>query len=222
MQKPGCLAQRLITDDAGKQIVGMEYEQDGQTHLVRADLFVLSAGAINSALLLQRSADGKNPKGLANSSGCVGRYYMNHNTSCLMGMMPFTVNHTQFTKTLGVNDFYNATADYPFPMGHIQLLGNIQEPMIRSAVPTMPRWAGRLISRPFGIETPSHQCGTVRMGLDPATAALDPWCRAYDHPNLFVVDASFFPSSAALNPALTVAAQSPRVGSYLRKHYASL
>lgn len=278
----GCLVNRLITDDEGKQIIGVEFEHEGQTHTVHADLFVLSAGAINSALLLQRSADSKNPSGLANSSDCVGRYYMNHNTSCLMGMMPFTINDTRFTKTLGVNDFYNATSDYPFPMGHIQMLGNIQEPMIRSAVPAMPRWAGRLmsrhsvdwlvmsedlphhlstvrplpdggvqlnwhrtntatharfvdktkqllkrigftavLSRPFGIETPSHQCGTVRMGLEPESAALDPWCRAYDHPNLFVVDASFFPSSAALNPALTVAAQSLRVGTYLRKQYAS-
>ncbi|WP_249931281.1 GMC oxidoreductase [Ramlibacter sp. 2FC] len=53
------------------------------------------------------------------------------------------------------------------------------------------------------------------MGLDPAHAALDPWCRSYDHQNLHVVDASFFPSSAALNPALTVAAQALRVGDRL-------
>ena len=78
-----------------------------------------------------------------------------------------------------------------------------------------------VLSRPFGIDTPSHQCGTVRMGSDPAQAALDPWCRAYEHPNLFVVDASFFPSSAALNPALTVAAQGLRVGEYVRSQLAT-
>jgi hypothetical protein len=42
----------------------------------------------------------------------------------------------------------------------------------------------------------------VRIGLDPATSPLDPFCRAWDHPNLFVVDASFLPTSAAVNPAL--------------------
>ncbi len=67
----------------------------------------------------------------------------------------------------------------------------------------------------FGIDSPSHQCGTVRMGSDPASSALDPFCRAWDHPNPHVVDAGFFPSSAALNPALTVAAQAPRVGAHL-------
>ncbi len=68
----------------------------------------------------------------------------------------------------------------------------------------------------FGIQAPSHQCGTVRMGEDPATSALDAMCRAHDHRNLYVVDAGFFPSSAALNPALTVCAQALRVGAHLR------
>ena len=46
--------------------------------------------------------------------------------------------------------------------------------------------------------------------------SLDPHCRAWDHDNLYVVDASFFPSSAALNPALTVAAQALRAGAHLK------
>ena len=73
-----------------------------------------------------------------------------------------------------------------------------------------------MLSKPFGTDTPSHQCGTARFGADPAASALDPYCRAWDHDNLYVVDASFFPSSAALNPALTIAAQALRVGSHLK------
>ena len=74
-----------------------------------------------------------------------------------------------------------------------------------------------VLSRPFDKRTPSHQCGTVRMGDDPATAPLDPWCRAYDHGNLFVVDGGFLPNSAAVNPALTIAAQALRVAEHIRK-----
>ena len=73
-----------------------------------------------------------------------------------------------------------------------------------------------VLSKPFGTDTPSHQCGTARFGSDPGTSALDPYCRAWDHDNLYVVDASFFPSSAALNPALTIAAQALRVGAHLK------
>ena len=72
-----------------------------------------------------------------------------------------------------------------------------------------------VLSQAFDKRTPSHQCGTVRMGKDPKDAPLDVYCRAFDHPNLFVVDASFLPTSAAVNPALTVAAQALRVADHI-------
>jgi len=61
----------------------------------------------------------------------------------------------------------------------------------------------------------AHQNGTVRFGTDPKTSALDPNCKAHDLDNLYVVDGSFFPSSAAVNPALTIIANSLRVGDHL-------
>ena len=61
----------------------------------------------------------------------------------------------------------------------------------------------------------THQCGTLCFGTDPRESVLDPWCRAHDIENLFVVDASFFPSSAAVNPGLTIAAQALRVADHI-------
>ena len=61
----------------------------------------------------------------------------------------------------------------------------------------------------------AHQCGTVRFGADPETSALDVNCRAHDVDNLYVVDTSFFPSSSAVNPALTAMANALRVGDHL-------
>jgi choline dehydrogenase-like flavoprotein len=61
----------------------------------------------------------------------------------------------------------------------------------------------------------AHQNGTVRFGRDPGTSALDVNCRAHDVDNLYVVDGSFFCSSAAVNPALTIAANALRVGDHL-------
>jgi choline dehydrogenase-like flavoprotein len=58
----------------------------------------------------------------------------------------------------------------------------------------------------------AHQNGTIRFGHDPATSALDPNCRAHEVDNLYVVDGSFFPSSGAVNPALTIMANALRVG----------
>lgn len=65
--------------------------------------------------------------------------------------------------------------------------------------------------QPFDISMNSHQCGTVVAGADAASSVLDPWCRSHDLENLWVVDGGFFPSSAAMNPALTIAAQALRV-----------
>jgi len=74
-----------------------------------------------------------------------------------------------------------------------------------------------VLTHAFDRRTPSHQCGTARFGDDPAASVLDTHCRTWDHDNLFVVDASFFPSSAALNPALTVAAQALRAGQHIKQ-----
>lgn len=72
-----------------------------------------------------------------------------------------------------------------------------------------------VLSQPFDKRTPSHQCGTVRMGNDPASAPLDPYCKAFDHENLYVVDGGCLPTSAAVNPALTIAAQALRVADHI-------
>ncbi len=61
----------------------------------------------------------------------------------------------------------------------------------------------------------AHQCGTVRFGRDPRTSALDLYCKAHDVDNLYVVDGSFFVSSTAVNPSLTIIANALRVGEHL-------
>jgi choline dehydrogenase-like flavoprotein len=90
-----------------------------------------------------------------------------------------------------------------------QRLVHVAEEMLRSV------GYSELIYQFMPIETNSHQCGTVRFGSDPATSVLDPSCKAWELDNLYVVDASFFPSSAAMNPCLTIAAQALRVAETL-------
>ena len=66
----------------------------------------------------------------------------------------------------------------------------------------------------------AHQNGTIRFGHDPHISALDVHCKAHDVDNLYVVDGSFFPSSSAVNPALTIMANALRVGEHLRERLA--
>ena len=274
---PRTLVQRLRTDETGRRVVAADMVKDGEALEVHARTFVVACGAVNSAMLLFRSADGKHPRGLANSSGLVGRNYMVHNNTALMAVHPMRVNPTVFQKTMAVNDFYFNGPDFPYPMGNMQMLGKLQAGMLTAAKPGVPRsvlqamanrsvdwwvmsedlpdpanrvelasdgnvrvhWrannmvahhrlvdAARAMMKragyPFvfiermGIATNSHQCGTARFGDNPATSVLDPTCRAHDVDNLTIMDSSFFPSSAAMNPALTIAAQALRVGERIK------
>jgi len=62
----------------------------------------------------------------------------------------------------------------------------------------------------------AHQNRTARFGHDPRTSVLNADCRAHEVDNLYVVDTSFFPSSAAVNPALTIMANALRVADHLK------
>ncbi len=66
----------------------------------------------------------------------------------------------------------------------------------------------------------AHQNGTIRFGDDPKTSALDRNCKSHEVDNLYVVDASFFPSSGAVNPALTIMANALRVADHLKERLA--
>jgi choline dehydrogenase-like flavoprotein len=56
----------------------------------------------------------------------------------------------------------------------------------------------------------AHLLGTCRMGSDPQRAVVNADCRAHDVPNLFICDGSVFPTSAAVNPSLTIEAIAAR------------
>ena len=70
-------------------------------------------------------------------------------------------------------------------------------------------------SKNMHIAAVAHQNGTIRFGSDPQSSALDIYCRSHDIKNLFVVDGSFFVSSSAVNPSLTIMANALRIGDYI-------
>jgi choline dehydrogenase-like flavoprotein len=284
---------RLETSASGHQVTGVQVERHGNKEVYSAEIVVVSAGAINSAALLLRSANDRHPRGLANGSDVVGRHYMGHINSVLMAISKCP-NPTIFQKTLAVNDFYFGSKEWDYPMGHISFVGKLDGETLKAGAPaiapgftlelmanhsldfwltsedlpdaenrvTLDREGGIVLSyKPnneeghkrlikklesllqqqtkcdvhghechvglfsrnlfLGQRIPlsgvAHQNGTIRFGLDPNTSALDVNCKAHEVDNLYVVDASFFPSSAAVNPGLTIMANALRVGDHLLK-----
>ena len=282
---------RLETNATGREVTRVVVERNGEREIYSANIVVLSAGAINSAALLLRSASERHPNGLANGSDVVGRHYMGHVNSVLMAISKCP-NPTAFQKTLAVNDFYFGSKEWDYPMGHISFVGKLDGDTLKAGAPplvpgftlelmanhsldfwltsedlpdpnnrvTLDREGNivlkykpnneeghkRLIKKLESLLNQQRQCpahghnchvglfsrnlfvgqriplagvahqnGTIRFGRDPKTSALDVNCKAHEVDNLYVVDASFFPSSAAVNPGLTIMANALRVGDHL-------
>ncbi len=130
---------RLKTNPSGAAVTEVEVERtDDQekkfTESFAAGIVVVSAGAVNSAALLLRSANERHPRGLANASGQVGRNYMRHNNQAFMAISR-RPNPTVFQKTLALSDFYFRSPDWEFPLGFIQMLGKSDGEMLRGEAP---------------------------------------------------------------------------------------
>jgi choline dehydrogenase-like flavoprotein len=275
---------RLETDASGRTVTRVHVERDGVPETYAGDVVVVSCGAVNSAALLLRSASDRHPDGLGNSSGVVGRHYMCHLNSMYLSISR-TPNPTRFQKTWGINDYYFASDQWDWPMGHFSMIGAVDPHILAAGAPAIvpgmtldlmakhalgfwmtsedlpdrenrvlvdregritlaytpnnveahQRLTRRLkqlmrqiascqdhlipLSAYIGKRIPlagvAHQNGTIRFGHDPRTSALDRDCKAHDLDNLYVVDSSFFPSSGAVNPALTIMANALRVGDRL-------
>ncbi|MEM8822272.1 MAG: GMC family oxidoreductase [Pseudomonadota bacterium] len=279
--RTGTRVDRILTRPDG-EVSAIEVTGPGGTERLSARFFALAAGAVQSTALLLRSASEAFPRGLANRSDQVGRNFMNHNCSAILGLHPFRWNRSVYQKTLMVNDFYLTGGPNGTPLGNIQMLGKITGPIL-AATTGLPRIVANLIaarsvdvyamsedlpnpksrvtlegdqirldwkrsnwdthlalvakvkdllrragfpivlSQAFDRRAPSHQCGTARMGHDPRNSVTDTFGRCHDHKNLFITDASVLPTSAAVNPALTIAALALRTGQHIHDtHFAAV
>ena len=277
--------ERLEVDASGRKVNKVIVKTEaGETVEYAADLVVAAAGALGSALLFLRSQQDKHPNGLANSTGLVGRNFMGHNNATLIAISK-TPNDATFEKTLALADYYWGDDAFKHPMGLIQMLGKLNEDMMKLESPTplagmthaemaahsldfwlqsedLPRiengisynrdgqvvfdytannvepanqlkqrltdfldcigchpgahnvdfYLGGLVGIPLG-----HTMGTMKMGTDASRSVLDPYCRPHELENVFVTDGSFFVSAGAVNPTLTIIAQTLRVADYIKQ-----
>lgn len=155
---------KLTTNPQGTSITEVVVDMKGKKEIFRADIVVVSCGAINSAKLLLMSANDKHPKGLANGSDMVGRNYMFHNSQAVLALS-LEPNSTLFQKTLALNDFYFGMEGFNFPMGNIQMIGKSQGCMYKGEKP---------------IET---AFAPMKMLNEIAQHAVDFWLSTEDLPN---------------------------------------
>ena len=276
--------ERLETDASGRKITKVVMKsENGEIIEYSADVVVVAAGALGSALLFLRSQQDKHPNGLANSTGLVGRNFMGHNNATVIAISK-TPNDATFEKTLALADYYWGDESFKYPMGLIQMLGKVNEQIMHFESPeplgnmtyeemaahSLDFWLqsedlpdldnrigynnqgevafdytannveagiqlkkrlhnlldcigchpgtknvdfylGSEVAIPLG-----HTMGTMKMGTSAKNSVLDPYCRPHELDNVFVTDGSFFVSAGAVNPTLTIIAQTLRVADYIK------
>jgi choline dehydrogenase-like flavoprotein len=133
-------------------------------------------------------------------------------------------------------DFWLQAEDLPHPDNrvyyrdgrvHLDLVATNPEPLKKlkhqlQEVLTRIGWPAVLLERSLylgkdiGLSGTAHQAGTCRFGTDPATSVLNLDCRTHEVDNLYITDASFFPSIGAVNPTLTIIANALRVADIIK------
>jgi choline dehydrogenase-like flavoprotein len=284
--RPQCMVREVTIGPDGQARTVVYFDAEGQEHAIAGRVIVLAANAVETARLLLLSRSGRFPNGLANSSGLVGKYFMEHLAVVASGVVSERVNPWEGIPAGGIiQDFYATDSKRGFARGWtIEVNHDMHWPV--SIARLVPGWGsahkarvqdlfGHLVSVAtvgeqlpdrrnevtldptvkdcFGLPVPriqngpyendramiqamhirlkdllvatgageiwdpeyrpggsAHYLGTCRMGRDPDTSVVDPWCRAHDVPNLFIADGSVFVTGAAVNPALTIMALATR------------
>ncbi len=282
----------VIRAEAGQQAIHSVVcrSPSGETR-IQGEVFIFAAGALQTPLLLLRSANRHWPRGLANGSGMVGRNLMRHAIDLYLVKLPQPLDY--YRKQIAFNDFYltgngklGSVQSFgmlpPLPMimdslrqdfanaapwlaplfpalrpvlaravhamisGKAAFAGILEDlPYLENRVETDSEGKGKLYYRlsdydkkrlktfrreiqtalaPWPVkrldqagnnERIAHVCGTCRFGNDPDTSVLNRWNQAHELDNLYIADASFFPSSGGINPALTIAANALRIADHL-------
>jgi len=130
---------------------------------------------------------------------------------CIAEDEPQAGNRVSLTETTDRWGLPVAAVDHHYTPADLRRRGLL----IRAARRILRR-AGGIAGKVKMIESFSHAVGSVRMGADAASAALDSDCRLWAFPNLFVVDGSFMPTSGGVNPSLTITANALRVAERLK------
>ena len=280
------MVSKLVVSPNGR-IEGVQIvDAAGQPTVKRAEVVVLSCGAVETARLLLNSATPQEPNGIGNGGDQVGRHLQGHYYPGAVGLFPQTMydglgpgasvatcefNHgndgiigggmltdedivlpmifwkrdyppdaprwglkaKQFMREnfRRINDVKGPVQEIPRPDARVtvnpklkdrygipvaHLSGSAHGETVRTAAFMHERAKEWLLAsgavKVWGQPPPpylsggQHQAGTCRMGEDPASSVVDPWCRVHSHDNLFIADGSVHVTNGGFNPVETIMA----------------
>jgi choline dehydrogenase-like flavoprotein len=116
---------RVVLDASGKRADGVVLVQNGAERRVTAPIVAVCAGQKGSVELLSRSRAAAHAEGLGNQGGALGRYLAGHITGVMFPLVSAAPIGARHTKTFAINAHYEPSSDWPYPMGVLQVAGQI-------------------------------------------------------------------------------------------------
>lgn len=116
---------RVALDAASKRVDGVVLVQNGAERRLAARSVAVCAGQRGSVELLRRSRTSVHKQGLGNQGGALGRYLAGHTTGVMFPLVSVAPIGARHTKTFAINSCYEPSSDWPYPMGVLQVAGQV-------------------------------------------------------------------------------------------------
>jgi choline dehydrogenase-like flavoprotein len=168
---------RVLTTDDGTRVTGIVIRKGGHEHIVCGDVVALGCGIPGSAVLLRRSRNAAHPEGLGNAHGVLGRFMGGHHAGAIFPIVSWKPIGSRHTKTMSINCFYEASDEWPYPMGVIQAAGQmpIWEGASKLRRPIIKAVASRSLVCFYMTEAvPTREAGLVFSGDSLASRIMPP------------------------------------------------
>lgn len=118
-------ALRVRTDASGREVLGVTLGLGSERVEIDSKIVAVCGGLPGSAMLLHKSRTEAHPNGLGNHSGALGKYMGGHSVGMIFPLVTWTGMPSIYTKTFAINEFYNGSHDWPYPLGVIQVAGQM-------------------------------------------------------------------------------------------------
>lgn len=116
---------KILTDEDGARAIGVRARIDGHERRVEAEHVVVGAGLSGTLALLWKSRTPRHPNGLGNNTGNLGRHLGGHSTGIVFPVLSWRALAPHHSKTFSINTHYDGAADWKYPLGVIQVAGQM-------------------------------------------------------------------------------------------------
>lgn len=131
---------KVVTNEAGTAAIGVDMAYEGAEHRITAESIIVAAGLPGSMTLLWKSRTPSHPAGLGNATGNLGRHLGGHSTGMVFPLISVRATPPNHTKTFAITTHYDQAPDWKYPLGCIQVAGQMPYWRFASRVMRIPAW----------------------------------------------------------------------------------